>query len=600
MDEGLNMRRGFKRNFITGAAALSALAALGYGAQSEAQVVVPPPPPPPPDIVPGTSRQEVAPPVVPPSLAHGNVKIDSSQANAAAPCTLDTSDLRVTINSVQFRGIGNGDLPAGITRVLDGFGPLTQGDQPIRNVCEIRDRANLLLRNSGYIASVQIVPQDMSSGVLQLMIVTAHITEVHVHGDPGAYRGLMDERIAELEALNPLNEFDAERVLLLTSDVPGLDVKLSLRSAGTTPGAVIGDLSIETVPYKILTNVQNLGSRQVGPETGYVRAEFYGLTHHEDVTYVGFSNTLDLKEQQILQVGHTMGLGNSGSTIGASYIYASSRPDLGPLDLRTTSSIFNIEYFHPVIRSLRRDLGFATGFDMIEQKTKIYGGGSSAPLNLDKLRVAYVRAQGLLRKPDTGNGGGFLLKGDLEIRQGLDAFDATKKGVTVDGFTPSRFDGNAQATVIRLDADSTIGLGPVFSLAGALRSQWASDALLSYEEFSVGNLNIGRGYDPGANSADSAIGLRAELRAKLPHNTAFQTEAFGFYDNVHIWNKDIGTTENDRTLASWGAGLRFYLPRMVAEIYYAKPLDKALSIDPKEPPGRIMFSLTTQFVPSAN
>ena len=604
------MRRGFTRNFITSTGAMSVLAVLAYGAQVGAQVVVPPPlPPPPPVDHPekgpygsernAPTREEVGTPP-PTSLSHANVQIDSSQANAAAPCTLDTSDLQVTINSVQFKGIGNGDLPPGITQVLEGFGPLTQGQQPIRNVCDIRDRANLLLRNSGYIASVQIVPQDMSSGVLQLMVVTAHITEVHVHGDPGAYRGLMDDRIAELEALNPLNEFDAEKILLLTSDVPGLDVKLSLRSAGTTPGAVIGDLSIETVPYKILTNVQNLGSRQVGPETGYIRAEFYGLTHHEDVTYIGLSDTLDTEEQQIVQIGHNMGLGHDGSTIGGSFIYASSQPDLGALDLRTVSTIFNVEYFHPFIRSLRRDLGVAAGLDIVEQKTKIYGDTGSTPLNLDKLTVAYVRAQGLMRRPDTGNGRGFLLKGAVEVRQGLDAFDATKKGIQANGFTPSRFDGNPEATVVRVDADANWGLGPVFTLVGALRSQWASDALLSYEEFSVGNLNIGRGYDPGANAADSAIGLRAELRARLPHNTAFQTEAFGFYDNVHIWNKDIGTTENDRTLASWGAGLRFYLPKMVAEIYYAKPLDKALTIDDKPPEGRIMFSLTTQFVPSSN
>ena len=588
------MRQAFLRNLITGVSALSVMAVLGYSVPAGAQDVTPPPP----QNIPGTTHQEVAPPPAAATFAHPTVNVDGSQAVSSTPCTLDSSDLRVTINSVHFTSMGNGDLPAGISHTLEGFGPLTQGDQPIRNVCAIRDRANLVLRNAGYIASVQIVPQDMSSGVLQLMVVTAHITEVHVHGDPGAYRGLMDQRIAELEALNPLNEFDAEKILLLTSDVPGLDVKLSLRSAGTTPGAVIGDLSIDTVPYKILANVQNLGSEQVGPGTVYVRAEFYGLTHHEDVTYIGLSSTLDPQEQQIVQVGHNMGLGHDGSTIGASYIYARSRPDLDRLDLRTVSSIFNVEYFHPFIRSLRRDFGVAAGLDIIEQNTRIYGNGAPQALNFDKLSVAYVRAQGLIRKPDSTNGG-FLLKGDLEVRQGLDMFDATKRGVSLkDGATPSRLEGNPEATVVRLNADFVESLGPVISLAGALRSQWASDPLLSYEEFSVGNLNIGRGYDPGSNSADSAIGLRGELRAKLPHTHA---EAFGFYDSVHIWNKDSSSVdENDRNLSSWGGGLRFYLPKMVAEIYYAQPLDHALSIDPKDAPARIMFSLTTQFVPNSN
>jgi len=584
------MRRGFTRGIFSGAGLLSMTFTAGMALPAMAQTV----PTPPPNTVPGITREEVTPPATPPQLNQPNISVESGQAVTQAPCTLDTSDLRVTINSVQFKSAGGGDLPPGIAHVLDGFGPLVQGDQPIRNVCAIRDRANLLLRNSGYIASVQIVPQDLSGGVLQLMVVTAHITEVRVHGDPGPYRGLLDERIAALQALDPLNEFDAERILLLTSDVPGLDVRLSLRSAGTTPGAVIGDLTIDTVPWRVLANVQNLGSEQIGPGTAYVRAEFYGLTHHEDVTYIGLSDTFDSEEQKIVQIGHSMGLFHDGTTIGASFIYARSRPDIG-IDLRTTSTIFNVELFHPIIRSMRRDFAVAAGLDVIEQRTKIYN--DTQPLNLDKLTVAYLRAQGQIRRPGI-NGGNFSLRGDLEVRQGLDWFDASKRGVvTPQGYSPSRFDGNPKATVVRLNADALWGIGPVFSLAGALRSQWASDPLLSYEEFSVGNLNIGRGYDPGATTADSAIGWRLEARAKLPPMIPVQPEAFTFYDSVHIWNQDIGTTENDRDLRSWGLGLRFYLPKLVAEIYYAKPMDKALSIDAKKADDRFMFTLTTQFVP---
>ena len=587
------MRRGGIRDKIACLGTLFCLVIGGSAGIAQAQTT-----PPPQVNVPLPTREEVQKPKPAPSTAT-NVKIDGSKALETAPCALDASPLNVTINSVSFTGVGNTELPPQIIDTLKGFGPLTQGQQPIRNVCEIRDRANFLLRKSGYIASVQIVPQDMSGGELKLMVVTAHITEVRVHGDAGVYRGLMDSKIAQLQALNPLNEFDAERILLLTGDVPGLDVKLSLRSAGTAPGAVIGDLTISTVPYKVLVNVQNYGSRQVGPETIYARAEFYGLTKHADVTYLGVSSTLDGREQRVVQVGHTMGLGKAGSTIGGSYIYALSRPDLDSLDLRTKSSIFNIEYYKPLVRSLSRDLSLFGGLDVVEQKTEIFSAGNGTGLNLDKLSVAYIRTQGELRRPDTGRGG-YYLRGGLEVRQGLDILDASKLGVSVGSFTPSRFDGDPQATVVRFDADGSVSRG-LFTAAATLRSQWADKALLSYEEFSVGNLNIGRGYDPGANSADSAIGWRGELRGAFPHNTNLQGEAFAFYDSVHIWNKDAGSTENDRTLNSWGGGLRFFLPgRLVAELMYAQPLDKALTIDRAPPPGRVMFSITTQFVPTAN
>lgn len=586
------MRRGFTRGFFSGASLLTMTAALGLASPVAAQTATPAPPPP--GTIPGTTREEVTPPAPAPALNQPRIHVDSQDAVAKTPCTLDSSDLRVTINSVNFRSASGVELSPGIMHVLSGFAPLQPGDQPIRNVCEMRDRANRLLRSSGYIASVQVLPQDLSGGVLQLMVVTAHITEVRVHGDPGPYRGLLDERIAALQALDPLNEFDAERILLLTSDVPGIDVRLSLRSAGTTPGAVIGDLTIDTVPWRVLANVQNMGSEQIGPGTAYVRAEFYGLTHHEDVTYIGLSDTFDSEEQKIFQIGHTMGLFHNGTTLGASFIYARSRPDIG-IDLRTTSTIFNVELYHPIIRSVRRDFAVAAGFDVIEQRTKIYN--DTQPLNLDKLSVAYLRAQGQVRRSGF-DGGGLSLRGDIEVRQGLDWFGASKRGiVTAQGYSPSRFDGNPKATVVRLNADGVWTVGPVFSLAGALRSQWARDPLLSYEEFSVGNLNIGRGYDPGATTADSAVGWRLEARAKLPPMVPVRPEAFTFYDSVHIWNRDLGTTENDRELRSWGLGLRFYLPKMVAEIYYAKPMDKALSIDAKKADDRFMFTLTMQFLP---
>ncbi len=232
----------------------------------------------PPQVMPGgqpPTKEEVKPEL--PSVGN-KATVNGKQAFTSAPCALDSSALNVTINSVAFKAPGNTDVPPQIAAILKDVGPGVTGEQPIRNVCAIRDRANYALRKAGYIASVQIVPQDMSSGELQLIVVTAHIVEVRVHGDAGAYRKLMDQRIAELQALNPLNEHDAERILLLTSDVPGLDVRLSLRSAGTTPGAVIGDLTISTLPYKVMASVNNYGSRQVGPETAYVRAEFYGLT----------------------------------------------------------------------------------------------------------------------------------------------------------------------------------------------------------------------------------------------------------------------------------------------------------------------------------
>ncbi|CAA9522979.1 MAG: hypothetical protein AVDCRST_MAG91-2312, partial [uncultured Sphingomonadaceae bacterium] len=450
------------------------------------------------------------------------------------------------------------------------------------------------------VASVQIPPQTVETGTLRLEVITARIVEIRVRGDAAPYRETLTARTEQLKSLNPLNERDAERILLLAGDVPGLDVQLALRPAGTAPGEVIGDLTVVYRPYSILANVQNYGSRQLGRETAYVRGEVYGLTGAADVTYLGASTTLDFEEQQVVQVGHIAGIGNQGLTLGGSFIYAWSRPDLGLLDIRSESLIAGLEVAAPLYRSLSHNLRLSGGLELIEQRTRVYSNGDGAPLNRDKLRVAYLRADANWRDPIFWGGDGAIVNFGAEFRKGLDILDATERGeISPSGFTPSRFEGNPTAFVFRGELDATIGIGPIFSLHGAARYQWTDDPLLNFEEYSIGNLTIGRGYDPGANSADRALALRIEPRAKLYSSPRGRVDLFAFYDAVRITNLDPNTPETGRWLDSWGGGVRGIIPGLAyLEAMYARPEDKPLLVpNARRAPDRFLISLTMQFLP---
>ena len=66
-----------------------------------------------------------------------------------------------------------------------------------------------------------------------------------------------------------------------------------------------------------------------------------------------------------------------------------------------------------------------------------------------------------------------------------------------------------------------------------------------------------------------------------------------------LWNLDDFSTENDRHLGSIGAGLRARLPGpMLLEVTYARPLDRALSIDRSRASDRLLVSLTAQLSPN--
>ncbi len=567
------------------------VSAFGFAATAQAQSAGPASAP---------TREEVN-PVPPPREAEpGKVSVDSSNAFARGPCPLDTSDLRTTIPSIQFGGSGGKPIAPELLPILATV-RAPAGEQPVRVVCDIRDAANAALRAARYVATVQIPAQRLDGGPLQLEVVTAHIVETRVRGNAGPYEGLIEQRIAALQSYDPLNEAQAERLLLLADDIPGLDVRLSLQPAGGAPGEVIGELTVDYHPYGLVVNAQNYNSRQLGRETVYARAELYGLTGLGDLTYLAGSTTVDFDEQKIVQVGHEMLIDQSGTSLALRATYADSRPTLPSLDLRTKSWILNTELTQPLLRSVNDNYYLGVGFERIDQRTDLGGAGGSAALNLDRISTIYLRLAGNSRRLHRDGTEATALSGFAEFRKGIDVFNNTKTGViTKDGYAPSRFEGDARAWVIRGQLDGKIGIGPIFELFGSGRGQWTNQPLLNYDEFSIGNLTVGRGYDPGANTGDKAYGLTGEVRVNLPTGPRVAMQVFGFYDHVRLFNLDTGSTERDRKIASYGGGVRLTLSGIARlDVTYAHPLDPPLltGATAKVPKDRLLISLTAQLVP---
>lgn len=539
------------------------------------------------------TRQEVTPPT-PQPRAESTATVDSRGALAEANCPFDSSSLRLTLQRVAFTRPDGSPLQPQIAEALSGL-ELPTGDQPIAVVCSVRDAANAALRRKGWVASVQIPPQEITDGVLRLQVVTARIVEVRVRGDAGRYEPFLRRRIAAIQALDPLNEREAERILLLAGDVPGLDVALSLRPSGGEAGTVIGDLTISSRRFALFANAQNYNSALLGRETVYARGEVYGLTGLGDITYLGASTTTDLKEQIIVQGGHIFQLDDDGATFGGRATYAWSRPDLGALDLRTNTLIAGIDVTKPLIRSVRGNARARAGFDLVDQISRVGGGDTAVTLTRDRLRILFAGIDADKQFLDADGRPWLSVASSLEVRKGLGIFDASRSGFA-SGQLTSRLEGNARALVVRGVVDATLSLGPIFSIAGLGQVQWTNDPLLNYEEFALGSLTIGRGYDPGSNSGDRAAGGHVELRADLPLTSALGTQFYGFFDHLYLENLDRTRIEGPRSFESVGGGLRLSFPnRLVLDVGYAKPLDRALLLDKQRPPARVLVSLTVQF-----
>src|SRR5260221_1055408 len=208
------------------------------------------------------TREQVTQPVAPPRPPESRLEVEGGIERT--PCALDGPEfqsIRFTMRSAEFQGL------QGLTSadLAPSFAPYVGREVPISTVCEIRDRAAAILHDAGYIAAVQVPQQRIEGGVVRFQVLMAHLTQVRVRGEAGgaeavlaAYRGRLTRR--------PLfNRYEAERYLLLASDLPGYTVRLTLRPAGTAPGDVIGDVTVQRLPAYADMVVQNGGSPPPGP-----------------------------------------------------------------------------------------------------------------------------------------------------------------------------------------------------------------------------------------------------------------------------------------------------------------------------------------------
>jgi hemolysin activation/secretion protein len=546
------------------------------------------------------TREEITPP---PAETPRASRVQVEGGIERAPCPLDDpayANVRVTVTSAVFNGL------KGVT--AEELAPAYQAylgqERPISVVCEIRDAAATVLRRKGYLAAVQVPTQKIDSGEVRFEVLYARLAAVRVRGDAGNAERLIASYLQPLTQQEVFNRIEAERYLLLVRDLPGYEVRLTLRPAGTGPGELVGDVVVVRTPYVVDFNVQNLAGRDTGIWGGQLRAQFFGLTGLGDRTSIAFYSTADFDEQQILQLAHDFRVGGEGLTFGARFNYAWTSPTIrdpangNRLDIEARTLFANLESSYPFLRSQAGNVRGAVGFDFVNQKVRF----GNTPLNRDRLRVAYLRVEGDSVDASPGEVPAWRVAGSVELRQGLDIFDASEPG-----FRPavpveqSRPFGDPTGTVFRFSglAEFQVADNVAFSLAP--RAQYGFDRLLSFEQFSGGNYTVGRGYEPGTLIGDSGVGASAELRVNrwAPFKgQEVSLQPFVFLDHAKVWNRFGGAIPyRESSLTSAGGGVRAGLfNRARLDMTLAVPLEAA-GLQARTGDVRFLVSLTTKLLP---
>ncbi|MEL1249109.1 ShlB/FhaC/HecB family hemolysin secretion/activation protein [Aurantiacibacter gilvus] len=558
------------------------------------------------------TRGELTAPQARPEVRQGmSLTVDGQMERRA--CALDNpdyDDLTFTLNDVVYTGAELAP-DADLARAHESY--LGQ-ELPVRSLCDIRDRAAAALADAGYLAAVEIPPQSLGDGVAEMRVVLGRLVAIRARGEVEGVESLLSNYLDKLVEQPVFNVNEAERYLLLANDVPGMELRLSLRPAeGGQPGELVGEVAVLRETFVIDANTQNWGSRALGRYAGLVRAEAYGLTGMGDRTSIAFFSTLDLEEQQTLQLSHDMRIGGDGLTLGGSLTLGWTEPSALPgFEIASETVLANVETSYPFLRTQEASIWGAAGLDFVNQDVTFSG----LELTRDRLRTAYVRGNFVLVDADSiARRNGYTpyepqsrLAGLVEFRQGLDVFGATgdcrpnlNACLLGGAVPPARIEQDPTPTLLRGQLSGEYRPVPLLNISYDLSAQVSDDPLPAFEEFAGGRYTVGRGYDPGAIIGDSGVGfsLQVGYGSLVPTSlTDIVVQPYVFFDHAKVWNNDPSLALDDSDeLTSVGVGVRVVRgANLQGDFAIAFPL-RTLDFQTERGPARFLFNITARLHP---
>lgn len=469
------------------------------------------------------------------------------------------------------------------------YEPFLDTQVTIGGLREIANRIERKYRDDGYVATRVIVPpQAISDGVATLEVFEGKIIHYEINGDIGPVKKQIARLLDNLLTGEPARWSELERYLLLARDLPGISLTGTLRSAGeAVPGGVILVVDTARKPIDGFVSLQNRNAEPTGPFTVSGGIALNSNTQHAERFGAVALTALDTPEQISGYLSYEQSFGDEGLRGRISAIQGFSKPGdaLATLKLTTFTTIFTAELEYPIVRSRRFSLWTRGGVEVEDQQTTF--GEDSVQLLDDQLRVLYAGAQGIWQPPLGG-----VMQFDISARQGLDDFGADANSMP---------NARPDFTLIRGEISHRQPIPPFFELYLDVRAQKSSKPLPTVEQMSLGELTIGRGFEPGSLVGDNGFATTAELRYFPPGLEAwwlnsFQVFTFVDYGRVDDNDDSIISPKGFEQLASAGFGVRFQVfDTLYGDLYYAQPVTRALSTATDRPKPGVFFSLTEFF-----
>jgi len=447
----------------------------------------------------------------------------------------------------------------------------------------IARRAEAIYAAQGYpFVAIVVTPQAVTDGVVHLKVVEGHISNLTVLSKDPTARRQATAAFTPLVELQPLSLGDVDNAYQMAKAVPGLAVAGSLRR-GDEPGGMDLVVQAQRQDWQLYANVNSLYPDTTGPWGALIGLDYFGDSAWGDQTSGQFYSSLDSGSQYVFRLSHQRRLNSMGTQLSLMTLFAWANPkgSITPLDVAADVDLGRIGLDQPLYERNGLKLDTEAAFEVDDQDTKIF---HTLGLSKDRLQIFSLSLNSEW-KPLQGGDATF----SLQLRKGVNIYGASQPGDPL----LSRPGADPQAVVGQWAfAGETPAFFKIISLAARFEGQIADHALTAPDQYAIGNLSIGRGYQPGAAYGDSAVAGNGEVRfGPFPIGGKFQLQPYGFYDAADLWTLTPGA-HTQHNIASVGGGVRIDAPGLMhIDIAYAQPLDPAIVGSPT-PHGRVLVNIT--------
>lgn len=451
--------------------------------------------------------------------------------------------------------------------------PLEGRSVTLEELRKAADDITQLYLNRGYITSRAIlVDQTIEGGVVQIRVVEGSLEDIKIEGNKRVRDSYIRRRI-ELGAKPPLSRDTLEDQLrLLKADPLFTNVEASLR-----PGTQLGKSLLivrvtEANPFQAYVSIDNysppsVGSVRLGGAMGY-----RNLTGLGDEIFASVYQTT-AGGATVADFFYRIPVNPMNGTVQLRFSPSSNKiidPDFDALDIRGNSSLYEVSFRQPLVRTPREEFALSLGFTAQNGQTFLFedigfpfGVGPDEDGN-SRTRVFKFGQDYIRRDPQ----GAWAFRSLFSIGAGI--WDATENPEPIP-------DGRFFSWLAQIQRVQRLGNRHLLILQGDL--QLTPDSLLPSQQFVIGGGQSLRGYRQNFRSGDNGFRVSLEDRIALVRDEAGvpTLQLAPFFDFGTVWNNsgNPNTQADGRFLAGLGTGVLWQpFPRMNIRLDFTVPLTR--------------------------